>query len=517
MDAHRQLLDMAEARLKPLGLAVEFDKVREQLNWTPSEASRKRREKALASVDGLSAGLRYLDVVEPILDNTCPTSSVLSSVANRFIPDLPVRGVSQEDYLKELDLDHCDQGSADNRQPPLAGPEAGTNGKNVVNESQLEALRTFRADIEGQQRKIRDIHYPAGESASETIAGLQGKFKNGTILREAGLKVYRNVLHDRKSPTGLAHVLAFTCLSYVIAMYLYKKGRIKSEAILCGIYEWREAISSAEEKKAFDLLAKRLWPEAKVHLSPKIGRNPGRSTAMVCGNNTLFGNASCDTAISDGNPMDVLRVPGLPQSATAILDDLGDAYRALWFGEASEQLMGSLDDYIHIHHFNDMGLDASQRSIAHEWQQNSAEIPTSQFEPPLPRPEPDILAASQEVTAGPSTTSISLASKLRATLMFMAMYVWIEELSPLLFKLSGQGVTVQDPDGGEALSEPEKSDLKDFFTLRTKGECPSRYFHALLRMAEEFSNDGLLRSTTQVQNYLIHVANVRVCCDEGSA
>ncbi|KAH7155871.1 hypothetical protein B0J13DRAFT_655535 [Dactylonectria estremocensis] len=197
-------------------------------------------KKALAEVDGLLAGLTYLDTTErstPAAENALPDD------LEREIHDLEIQ----------------------------ASPEGETQSNNGINttetpsESRRRDWSCIRDVRDGMELLWRDFDKLATKLNTKTINELRGGYDNAQGLREAGVFAFRNTLTG-PTPNNLKSIFAFTGLSYVVSCLLRDRKRLPEDSVLSGVQIWMNAIQDRDERYAFATLAKDLWPEAKNHI-----------------------------------------------------------------------------------------------------------------------------------------------------------------------------------------------------------------------------------------------------------
>lgn len=190
--------------------------------------AREHLSRALGEIDGLFAGMKYLDATEPLHTTVQPNSA----------PD--------DDLALELEA-LCR--AASSRQPPPSQP---------VQDIAWSSVRDVR---EGMQCLWRHFVKVSQDLNMPIINGLRETYKDAKGLREAGVFAFRNTLTD-PTPNDLENIFAFCSLSYVVSSLLHARGRFKKDDILAGVTLWQDALETQEEREAFKKLAQRLWPEA---------------------------------------------------------------------------------------------------------------------------------------------------------------------------------------------------------------------------------------------------------------
>ncbi|VTT74716.1 unnamed protein product [Fusarium fujikuroi] len=176
--------------------------------------------RALAEVDGLFAGFTHLDETEPESRHSRPNSGL-------------------DDLALELD-------SLCNTSPTNSTPDSQPDSTDPRNQARKNAWASIRTVREGMQilwEHFVDVSHDVNLPAINNI---------------------RAEYHDSKGlpPNDHVKIFAFCSLSYVVSRLLYSRGRLAEGDILAGIRLWLNALEDEDERKAFEILTQRLWPEA---------------------------------------------------------------------------------------------------------------------------------------------------------------------------------------------------------------------------------------------------------------
>ncbi|KAL5607124.1 hypothetical protein FOBRF1_007621 [Fusarium oxysporum] len=195
--------------------------------------------RALAEVDGLFAGFTHLDETEPESRTSRSTSR-------------------QDDLALELNslCNTSPANSAPDSQPDFTSPSI------QARENAWASIRTVREGMQILWEHFVDVSHDVNLPA---INNIRAEYHDSKGLRQAGVFAFRNTLTG-PAPNDLVKIFAFCSLSYVVSRLLYSRGRLAEGDILAGIRLWLNALEDEEERKAFDVLARRLWPEARNHL-----------------------------------------------------------------------------------------------------------------------------------------------------------------------------------------------------------------------------------------------------------
>lgn len=228
---------------------------------------------ALAEVDGLLAGINYLEKLEPESEETTSHSALNENTNDSFPPN-----PATASWFGHLAADLPQLSPLGSKGRSQIQPR---HLRNILNEkvvnSNAEPPQTPRASQWATIRSLRKasmLHYNqfaklTAESTNADIRKLRKSYVTAKKLLEMGILTFRQVLHG-ENPTTLVDIFAFASLSYVISKTLYARGHIDQSDILSGILDWRAAIADQRESSTFDEIAKQLWPEAKeiMHFIP---------------------------------------------------------------------------------------------------------------------------------------------------------------------------------------------------------------------------------------------------------
>ncbi|KAH8670139.1 hypothetical protein BGZ60DRAFT_430610 [Tricladium varicosporioides] len=228
---------------------------------------------ALAEVDGLLAGINYLETLEPESDDGHSPFSRSDNVDGSLSPtitkdswfgpltvDLPQLDASESEEQSKVEIRHL----RNLLNEKLVS--SSDNSRQIPGKSQWATLRSLRKASMYHYNQFTKV---TADSTSADIRKLKKSYLTAKNMLEMGILTFRNVLRGR-TPTTLADIFAFASLSYVISKTLHSNGHIDKSDILSGILDWRAAIVDEKERSAFDEIAKRLWPEANeiMHFFP---------------------------------------------------------------------------------------------------------------------------------------------------------------------------------------------------------------------------------------------------------
>lgn len=243
---------------------------------------------ALAEVDGLLAGMNYLDRVEPddYEESFLKASSTSPSPSTEINPMPPKSSPNCWTHILDFNLPQIHPSiSAEQRKQietshlkkAFAGKLARyPNQSPVPSDQQWATLRSLRKASIYHYRQFLKL---TRTSSMDEIKKLRKSYGTAKCLLDMGILSFRDLLHGKK-PTTLKEVFAFASLSYVISKSLHAKGYIDESKILSGILVWRNAIADKAEQLALERIAQLLWPEAQeilhfipIHQTPIDPRN----------------------------------------------------------------------------------------------------------------------------------------------------------------------------------------------------------------------------------------------------
>ena len=306
--------------------------------------------------------------------------------------------------------------------------------------SQWAAIRNLRDETAFHHQRFQQICRDLGD---HTISKLLEIYPDAQSIRNKGVQLVKDVLEGFR-PHELSLVFAFTSFAYAISQLLYKNGRIDKDEILVDLNTWRSLISDSGERQAFDLIAQKLWPEARDHLH-FIPVPAGPRDGALYNSDLLWDSVkSSDSAILDflgpsahGGPAGNRLYPADPFSFgnefsyTGLEDTMG------------VDLAGDRTNYLmNLSHesFNLAGLNsASQAPLFPEppdlaWiQPNRSNAPNDQ-PPRAEAPDPprgiDQLESIKPVE--------SKEVRLDETAMFLVVILFLQEIAELVYILSGR-------------------------------------------------------------------------------
>lgn len=387
--------------------------------------------------------------------------------------------------------------------------------------SQWAAIRNLSDETEVHHKRFQQL---AAELGNPIISKLRNAYPDARSIRNTGILLFKDVL-DGFRPQKLKDIFAFASLSYAISQLLFSRGRIDKSEILGGLRSWRDLISDEQERHAFSTLAQELWPEAKDHLHfipiPRGIRTP--PVPNVWPRDVVASGVTESVAMEGGffsrsNPAAGTTSDPLQSSCFDATNLEPDSADILDF----DLVPGLTDLTDNTHHEFDFAAFGSVCHQAHH------QYPTAMNAPQpisvLPERDPDprpqippreaLFDVPTEDDGGPQLSNTTPnAVRIEETLMFLVIFVFFQDISQLLYVLSGRSLDSRRYKLYNAEEEDQKrfyhSAQKLFFSPRGKDHNSSRpTFLALLSVAEVFTKRGSLRTIPEIKHYLVGVAAV---------
>ncbi|KAF4632634.1 hypothetical protein G7Y89_g5488 [Cudoniella acicularis] len=489
---------------------------------------------ALAEVDGLLAGLNYLEKAEPDSHEPSSRGSSPSQGGNLSF--------SSEERLN-IETRHL--------RNHLVGKLAKSNDNpSRPRDSQWATLRSLR---EASRYYYDQFVKLTAVSTSRDIRRLGKSFGTAKNMLEIGILTFRDVLHG-KTPESLEQVFAFASLSYMISKSLHAKGHLEESDILSGLLDWRSVIANEKEQLAFDEIAKLLWPEAKeiLHFIPIQRRNVGlrhdTSELMSAPPNTtevLLNPAALVPTEGAFTPEDQLPdvpqwdhehapIPPLNMIPEPFLDDLEmdppdrvceHLYHLL--GETSAHPDFEFAKFLNVGiPEQETLMDSTSYSTVTPppyINPRALQLPSSlggnSDKPPLPPncrsspPNPHLEHSTGEKLDSPSFQPMQ---DIRDSAMFQLVLDFIDQISEmgdLLDVLSARQMRA-DKNGTNSLPSSQSWIEFEFFNqapilvlnpLYSKATHSDKTFCGIIAMAETFVRLGLLHTVREVEDYIIDV------------
>ncbi|KAF0328659.1 hypothetical protein GQ607_004071 [Colletotrichum asianum] len=520
-----------------------------------------RRERALAEIDGIFAGLTYLEKLgdtQVLQDsqtsrNLCDFGEILDGIR----PDS--FGILEEGMIpNEITLPNFEELGL----PCVSEEEIPTDEIKQA----WSGLRGLRKGLEHQHQRLKSI---ASEASSKNIQKLEQAFTSPRRMGEMGILAYRDVL-DFVVPHTLAEIVAFTSVSYVISNLLLQRGRIAETDIFSGSSRWGDCITDVEDRKAFASFASKMWPLEHFRTADDSGKRSGQDEDKDLhhfrtkrprfeDNSSLrsFSPQSSPNPVGQGSSSKEIRDAALFTShGLGMLSETMPplTYDQQHFSEI-ENLVGDVMDITdqtseeydfsqflslfgdpcravggpgqHNDHFSFCpGVDPKSRE--YYWSGLALdEIPSQTFSPmsdphilpqsPLPAKECPLIGTDDHAVKR-STINFECFNrdgdtaifKLRDTPMFLAVLAFSQDTGEVFYRLSGCGKTVQATRSSSAYtherSKAEKRLRKGLFDPMKKSGSGNVVFLALLSVAKNFVILGSLGTFEQVQDYLVAIS-----------
>ncbi|EGU79024.1 hypothetical protein FOQG_10924 [Fusarium oxysporum f. sp. raphani 54005] len=216
-------------------------------------------DEALVEVDGLFAGLIYLDATDPPLPQRTSKNCFRNSLAVKL----------------DVICNACEIRPETNTSN---APSSTIHESILAREAAWSSIRTVRDGMQILWDHFVDISRVLNTS---TIDSLRNSYHDAQGLCYEGVFAFRDTVVGQK-PDDLVAIFAFCSWSYVITRLFCARKRAKQSDIPAGIRSWRDAIKEEDERQAFDALAAQMWPEAQNHVHfqyPDPGQPLARSTS----------------------------------------------------------------------------------------------------------------------------------------------------------------------------------------------------------------------------------------------
>ncbi|KAJ4039258.1 hypothetical protein NW756_009627 [Fusarium oxysporum] len=492
--------------------------------------------RALAEVDGLFAGFTHLDETEPESRTSRSTSR-------------------QDDLALELNslCNTSPANSAPDSQPDFTSPSI------QARENAWASIRTVREGMQILWKHFVDVSHDVNLPA---INNIRAEYHDSKGLRQAGVFAFRNTLTG-PAPNDLVKIFAFCSLSYVVSRLLYSRGRLVEGDILAGIRLWLNALEDEDERKAFEVLAERLWPEARNHLhfiNLDLGEQSQKLAGSLRRGETPFSVPSPQTY-----PVPPLANVG-PQTSSvyeqpvpAYSFELGSSHNlpiAPDIGTIDPVFLNILAADIspaYVQNLTDRTYDEFNFSLALSG--THARVPEPEpslrhgFDPgPVQPPDLDVSAmggitpwsAIPQSNAGSPIASTSshdshsqslsstqtgddIIASLQGTSVFTAVLEYIREHGGFWFKLAGCGLVSKDLRSCLAWSQErlrkrkhiEACYMQPLLSEKYARDLPAR---GIVSVVEAFFDQGLLQSIEDIRSYMERVASLlfsdRAACQE---
>ncbi|KAF5611753.1 uncharacterized protein FSUBG_2190 [Fusarium subglutinans] len=493
--------------------------------------------RALAEVDGLFAGFTHLDETEP--------ESRASRSSHR-----------QDDLALELD-------SLCNTAPPTNGtPDSQPDSTDPRNQARENAWASIRTVREGMQILWEHFVDVSCDVNLPTINNIRAEYHDSKGLRQAGVFAFRNTLTG-PAPNDLAKIFAFCSLSYVVSRLLCSRGRLAEGDILAGIRLWLNALKNEDERKAFEVLAERLWPEARNHLhfiDLNMGEQSRKLVTSLRRAETPFSAPSTQTypalPLASLGPQ---TQPMYEQQAPAYSYELGNSHElaiAPDLGTIDPVLLNILAVDIspaYVYNLTDRtydGLDFSfalpetrflvpepQKNLWHGFDPGPVQPPhlnanamggitTWNAIPPPSSGSPAPSASSHEShsqSLSSTRTTEDILASLQGTSVFTAVLESVREHGAFWFKLAGCGLVSKDLRSCLAWSQERSRKRKQIDTsyiqpLSSEKHTRDLPARGIVSVVEAFFDQGLLQSIEDIKSYMERVAGLlfsdRVACQE---
>ncbi|CZR36053.1 uncharacterized protein FPRO_03687 [Fusarium proliferatum ET1] len=204
-------------------------------------------DEALVEVDGLFAGLIYLDATDPPLLKRTSKDWFQNSLAAKL----------------DVICNACET----RPETDTSSASSSTNHEGILaRNAAWSSIRTVRDGMQILWDHFVDVSRVLN---TPTIDSLRKSYHDAQGLCYEGVFTFRHTALDQRHD-DLVAIFAFCSLSYVIARLSCARNRANQIDIAAGLRSWRDAIKEEDERQAFDALAVQMWPEAinTVHFQP---------------------------------------------------------------------------------------------------------------------------------------------------------------------------------------------------------------------------------------------------------
>ncbi|RBA19146.1 hypothetical protein FPRO05_10075 [Fusarium proliferatum] len=204
-------------------------------------------DEALVEVDGLFAGLIYLDATDPPVLKRTPEDWFQNSLAAKL----------------DVTCNTCET----RPETDTSSAQSSTNHECILaRNAAWSSIRTIRDGMQILWDHFVDVSRVLN---TPTIDNLRKSYHDAQGLCYEGVFTFRHTALDQRHD-DLVAIFAFCSLSYVIARLFCARNRAHQIDITAGLRSWRDAIKDEDERQAFDALAVQMWPEAinTVHFQP---------------------------------------------------------------------------------------------------------------------------------------------------------------------------------------------------------------------------------------------------------
>ncbi|KAK2039636.1 hypothetical protein LZ31DRAFT_558594 [Colletotrichum somersetense] len=527
----------------------------------------ERRERALAEVDGMFAGLTYLEKLDGDLNLNhqyypsmqMPFDTILDNSRWKFETDIEYPGLEEFEALCTPRSDYEGQIRKRPRQ---------ADSTDEIKRAWL-GLQSLRKGLEHQHQRLKSI---ASNASSINIRKLSEAYDSPNRMGEMGILAYRDVL-DFVLPDTLAEVVAFTSVSYVIPDLLFQRGRMAQTDILSGLQRWGDCIANIDDRKAFGLFALEMWPLEHLRAVDGLKNDGGKEPKDddKCPHHSRCNHPTAEKDIPS-QPPDVRSTQRIGEGSAsmsireaALLNSAGleilsgtqpvstyDHQPLIESAQLDFEVMGILNQSHEEYDFSQLlplfgnqsvtsggpahhddylppapGVDPREAEYYRYHPDPLRDhIPPETFSPmsyphiiPVlpPTPNKERASVGSEVVKRNiinfkcfNRDSDTAIFKMRDTPMFLAVLAFSRDTGDFFYRLSGCGKTVQCIKRGSAYagerSKAERKLQKEVFDPMKESESGNVAFLALLSVAEKFVVLGSLGTLEDVRGYLVGVS-----------
>lgn len=394
-------------------------------------------------------------------------------------------------------------------------------------------LRSLKRGMQAEFRRFNNL---TSDSESPAARRLHTHLSSPKALADRGTLVYRDVL-DGLLPDTLVDIFAFASLSHAISRILVRRKRMQEAQVLSGLQRWGDCIQDADERGAFYTLASGMWPssfessprgEWPSTSSPHGGNHPSHAPEVQDNGSLFLKQAAAITAAEIGRVSEGLSSPRQSGISPANMEQEVLDITSLTGQEFNFSLLcGSGDDgdgYVaprdidpkEIGRFYEPGqpipgyclspLSAPAASSSPP----TSSLHTADCHIPPPQPSPGLSFTSQDLYEFRITEKVydCPVLNLRNTVLFLAVFAFVQDTGECFYLLSGNGKTVARSRIGSA-SASERSKIerrlrKEFFEPPQKGRSRRCPLLSAAGSCQEVCRAGFTRDRRESPRVLAH-------------
>lgn len=435
---------------------------------------------------------------------------------------------------------------------------AGAQSSNIHNGARARiiawpSLRTVHYGMEVLWNHFVDV---AATLDNAAINNILVDYQDAKGLRRTGAIAFRNMVTGLV-PNDLCKIFALCSLSYVVSCLLHARNRLAEVDILAGVRLWIKALWKEDERDALELLAERLWPQARNHLHFYVGEryqrqatsqwrgaapspvlptytqpassifiNTGFISQPSSGYN-LQGNIPYNEDNTSGYRTSHVQYEGMDASLLNLqqvrhsipmyAQDPTESTHDEWnfslvpFGPP-ESYLGPAPSY---QHDTDPGASYSVRFETSSTVEHESAVPWATEQSPVTYDSRGQLLNNQPQSISSSITAreSNRLSQLQETSMFGAVVQFIHENEYFWYELAGRGLASKDFLSCLAWYQerlPRKIHIQNSFiqplSLQKNERDPVS--RGIVAIAEAFFEQGLLQERKYIERYMVRAGSV---------